>query len=211
LLGCANRPGRGAKPWVWQAVTDGHFEPLATADGIDLLALPEAVERIVRRAERKDRLIVAWSERELNVVKRYCPEHLERFQAKFVNARTVAVHWRNKRHQGRKPATNTLADYLALIEYEVTEGAGPGRAGETIRIVRKALEKRHRIASLTENQLGRWRDLREHNLHDCAGMRTVCLKAAREVTAHGSARPGPSLNHGSTASSRRAITRDETR
>ena len=169
---------------MWQAVTDPLFEPLAEADEIELLALPDAVERILQRAERKDRLIVAWSEHELDVVERDCPELLDRFQAKFRNARTFAVHWRNKCHEGRKPATNTLADYLALIEYQVTEGAGPGRAGETIRVVRRALEKRRGIAGLTDNQLRRWRDLREHNLHDCAGMRTVCLQAAREVAAH---------------------------
>jgi len=186
LLGCANRLGRGAKPWVWQAVTDPPFGPLAATDGIELLALPEAVERILRRAERKDRLIVAWSEHELDVVEDYCPKHLDRFQARFVNARTFAVHWRNKCHGGGKPATNMLGDYLALIGYEVSEGAGPGRAGETIRVVRKALEKGRGIAGMTENQLRRWRDLREHNLHDCAGMRAVCLKAAREVAARAS-------------------------
>jgi hypothetical protein len=153
---------------------------------MELLPLPDAVGRILQRAERKDRLIVAWSEHELGVVKGYCPKHLDRFHARFVNARTFAVHWRNKCHGGRKPATNTLADYLALIEYEVPEAAEPGRAGETIRAVRRAFEKGLGIAGLTENQLRRWRDLREHNLHDCAGMRTVCLKAAREVAVHAS-------------------------
>ena len=85
-----------------------------------------------------------------------------------------------------------LGDYLAMIGYEVSEGAGPGHAGETIRVVRKALEKGRGLAGMTENQLRRWRDLREHNLHDCAGMRAVCLKAAREVAAR------PSLVSGAT-------------
>ena len=111
----------------------------------------------------------------------YCPEKLDRFQSRFVNARAFAVRWRNRCHAGKKPPTNSLADYLALIEYRVSEGAGPGLAGETIRIVRKALEKGRGIEGLTENQLRRWGDLREHNLHDCAGMRRVCLLAAREV------------------------------
>lgn len=181
LLGCANRTGRGTKRWVWQGVTNPLFEPLARADGIELFALRDAVERILRRAERKDRLIVAWSEHELDLVKGYCPEKLDRLQSRYVSARTLAVRWRNKSHGGQKPQTNTLADYLVLIAYDVSQGARPGRAGETIRIVRNALEKGHGIEGLTENQLRRWRDLREHNLHDCAGMRAVCLKAAREL------------------------------
>ena len=69
LLGCAHRAGKGAKPFVWQAVTDPLFEPLTRADDhIESLMLPDAVERILQRAEAKDRLIVAWSEHELDVV-----------------------------------------------------------------------------------------------------------------------------------------------
>ena len=186
LLGCANRVGRVAEPWAWQAVTSPLFGPLAAADGIEVLPLPDAVERILQRAEKRDRLIVAWSEHELDVVKNYCPEHLDRFEALYRNARTFAVHWRNTCHGGHRPATNTLCDYLALIGYEVPEGARPGRAGETIRILRTALDKGRGIADLTENQLRRWRDLRDHNVHDCAGMRAVCLRAAQEVAEHGS-------------------------
>jgi hypothetical protein len=165
-------------------VTSPLFGPLAAADGIELLLLPDAVNRILQRAEKRDRLVVAWSEHELDVVTNYCPEHLDRFRARYRNARTFAVHWRNTCHGGHRPATNRLCDYLALVEYEVPGEAGPGRAGETIRILRTALEKGRGIADLTENQLRRWRDLREHNLHDCAGMRAVCLQAAHDVAMH---------------------------
>ena len=70
-----------------------------------------------------------------------------------MNARAVAVRWRNACHGGRKPGTNELASYLALIGYEVPGGAGPGRAGDTIRIVGKALEKGLGLKGLTANQL----------------------------------------------------------
>ena len=184
LLGCAHRAGRGAKPWVWQAVTDPLFEPLTRADDdIELLALPDAVEQILQRAEAKNRLIVAWSEHELDVVRERCPQHLARLEARFVNARAVAVHWRNACHGGERPATSQLADYLALIGYEVSKGAGPGRAGETIRIVSKALKKGQGIGGLTANQRRRWQQLRDHNLHDCHGMKKVCVQAADEVAA----------------------------
>ena len=142
LLGCAHRAGKGAKPFVWQVVTDPLFEPLTRADDdIELLPLPDAVERILQRAEAKDRLIVAWSEHELDVVKVHTPQHLARFEARFVNARTFAVYWRNACHGGRKPATNDLPAYLALIEYDLPEGAGPGRAGDTIEDRRRSTQE----------------------------------------------------------------------
>jgi hypothetical protein len=184
LLGCAHRAGRGEKSWVWQAVTDPLFEPLTRVDDdIELLALADAVARILQRAEAKDRLIVAWSEHELDVVKTYCPEHLARFEARLVNARSFAVYWRNACHGGQRPATNTLADYLALIDYEVPDAARPGRAGETIGLVAKALAKGQGIAAMTDNQRRRWQDLRAHNLHDCHGMKRVCVQAAVEIAA----------------------------
>ena len=39
------------------------------------------------------------------------------------------------------PASNALADFLALIGHAVPEGAGSGRAGKTIAILRAALSK----------------------------------------------------------------------
>jgi hypothetical protein len=183
LLGCARRPGRGPNKWVWQAITDPAFEPLARADRIELLPLADAVERMLQRAEARNCRIVAWSRHELEIVEEYCPEKLERFESRYVNARSVAVRWRNKCHEGRKPETNTLGDYLALIGYEIPRTAGPGHVGETIKRVRKSLLKGRGIAGLTADQLRRWSDLRDHNVHDCAGMREVCLRASREIAA----------------------------
>ena len=114
-----------------QYITDLRFAPLA-GDEVEVRPLADAVENVLRRAEAKDRLIVAWSTHELDVVKEYSPEHLDRLQARYVNARTFAVYWRNACHAGERPATNTLADYLALIGYRVSDGAGPGNVGKTV-------------------------------------------------------------------------------
>ena len=126
-------------------------------------------------------MIVAWSQHELDVVRDFAPEHLDRFAARYINARTLAVRWRNKCHGGERPATNTLADYLRLVGYLVPDGAGPGRAGETIGILDKAFAAGRQPNDLTENQRRRWRDLLEHNRHDCTGMRSVAVLAAEEI------------------------------
>lgn len=181
LLGCTRRSRVHGDLSVWQAITDPRFESLARADGLELLTLADAVERILVRAEAKDRLIVAWSQHELDVVGEYAPKHLDRFATRYVNARTFAVRWRNKCHAGARPASNTLADYLELTGYRVPDGAGPGRAGETIGILERAFDAGRTASDLTDNQRRRWRDLREHNRHDCAGMRSVCMIAADTI------------------------------
>ena len=64
LLGCTRRSGADQLHMVRQVITDPVFGPLARADHLELLSLADAVLRIIQRAEKADRLIVAWTERE---------------------------------------------------------------------------------------------------------------------------------------------------
>jgi hypothetical protein len=181
LLGVVRRSRGGRVDRVWQACTDPAFAPIAGPDGLNVLDLPDAIEHILQRAEAKDRLIVAWSDHELDVVRTFSPTHVERFSARYVNARTFAVHWRNARHAGARPPTNELADYLALIDHRVPPEAGKGGVGDTLRVLGDAFARGRGWGDLTDHQRRRWHDLRDHNRHDCVGMRRVCLLAAREV------------------------------
>jgi hypothetical protein len=183
LLGCTRRSRLREAQHVWQAVTDLRFAEVARRSGIECMTLSDAVERILQRAERADRMIVAWSEHELEVVREYCPEKLERFAARFVNARAVAVRWRNRVHGGDKPESNTLADFLTLIGHEVPDAAGPGRTGRTIALLDAVYERVGPPMRMTEGQRRRWEVVREHNRHDCVGMRRVSILAARELEA----------------------------
>ncbi len=178
LLG-VHRRGRGARPFVAYDVLGEAFGVLADST----LTLHAAITKLVQRAESRDRRIVAWSEHELDVVRTLTdddPALVARFEARFANARAIAERWRNKCHAGDKPAEGRLVEYLALIGYTVPDEAAAGRVGETIRILRDRLE---RGLPLTAVQQRRWDDLLEHNRHDCASMRRVCLRAAREMEA----------------------------
>ena len=176
LLG-VHRRGRGAEPYVQQDVVDATFEGLVPR----YMPLRDAVANVVMRAERRDRRIVAWSEHELKVVRTLADEDpglVAEFEARFVNALAFAKYWRNKLHDGDRPEVGHLADYFALIGYHVPDDAGPGQVGATIRDVRARLEDRK---LLTPSQQVRWNRLVEHNRHDCAGMRAICLRATREL------------------------------
>lgn len=161
-------------------LTDRRYDAFAV-EGWDVMSFADAVDHILQRAKAKDRLIVAWTTHERDVVERWAPEHLERFDARFRNALAIAKYWRTTCHDGDKPEKGNLVNYLDLIEYTVPEAAGPGRAAETIQRIDAAFDAGKTPDRLTANQRQRWVDLLAHNAHDCAGMRAVCLKAAEEV------------------------------
>ena len=178
LLG-VHRRGRGARPWVHQVALDDAFSTL----GIEVRSLSGAIEVVVRRAERGDRRIVAWSEYELGVVRTLSeedPELVNRFEARYANARAVAERWRNRCHGGDKPSSGKLSDYLTLVGYRVPDDAHGGEVGDTVRLLQRAFE---RGRPATARELEHWRRLLEHNRHDCIGVRTVCLHAARQLDA----------------------------
>jgi hypothetical protein len=167
---------------VIQSITDPSLRPLGEAEGLRVETLSRAVESILMQAEKGSRLIVAWSNHELNVIERDCPEHLERLKARYVNARTLMVNWRNSRHRGRKPNSNTLPAWFAYLRYPVPEVAGPGQAGRSIKVLQDALAKPGGgVERLTDKQRARWEALIAHNDHDCAGMRRIFVRAADEM------------------------------
>ena len=176
LLG-VHRRGRGPQPYVQQDVVDEAFAGLVPR----YLPLHDAVANVVARAERGDRRIVSWSEYDLKVVRTLGdidPGLVTRFEARYANARAFAAHWRNKLHDGAKPETGRLVDYLSLIGYPLPDEAEAGHVGDTIRALRPRLE---RGQPLTTAQQLRWDHLVEHNRFDCAGMRAICLLATREL------------------------------
>jgi hypothetical protein len=196
LLG-VHRRGRGSRPYVHAYVVDEAF----AAFGDTALSLHDAIERVVRRAEARDRKIVAWSTHELDIVRGLRdvdPELVARFESRFVNALALARFWRNKLHDGDRPEEGRLADYLALIGYEVPDEGLGGDVGATIRAIRTTVK---RGAPPTSHQRERWRRLVEHNRHDCVGMRRLCIRATRELDQGGATR---STGLGSAISSSRA-------
>ena len=181
LLGVLRHRGRGAEPYVLQVVVDSDFEPV----GPKVRGFREAVDIVVLRGEHGDRRIVSWSQHDLEVVRRLGgddPELVARFECRYANALGVAKLWANRLHPGEKPGDGQLVGYLALIGYTVPPDGGPGHVGETIRALRPRLQGGR---PLTQAQQRRWGRLLEHNRHDCAGMRAVCLRATRELESAG--------------------------
>jgi hypothetical protein len=176
LLG-VHRVGRGEHPHVQQDVTDPLFDGLVPR----YLPLLDAVRNVVVRAEAKGRVIVAWTQHELAVVRRDCaadPDLVARFEQRYVNAYAVAKRWRNRLHGGDKPDEGTLYAWLALIGWPVGEAAEAGHVGTTLRSLRTTLEAGRQLSG---SQLAAWDRLVAHNHLDCVGMRRLCLAASAEL------------------------------
>jgi hypothetical protein len=140
----------------------------------------EAIRATVDKAQRLKRRIVSWSEYDLDVVRELTndPRLVRELEACYGNGRALAARWASRITGIDKPATGDLEHYLALIDFDVPESAGPGRVGKTVRSVRPSLEAGR---ELTEHQAERWADLLEHNRFDCEGMRAVCVRAATDL------------------------------
>ena len=147
------------------------------------MSLAAAVESVVQRAEAKNRRIVSWTEYDLDVVRTLeatDPALVQRFVERYGNARAFAEYWRNKLHGGHKPEIGRLADYLGMIDYAAPAEAAPGDVAKTARAIEDRFENGQ---GPTPGQEERWGHLIAKNRHDCAGMRRVCVVAARELEA----------------------------
>jgi hypothetical protein len=179
LIGVLRRAGRGDEPFVQQDIVDECFRGM----GLLTMSLQEAVAKVVVRAEHGDRRIVSWSQHDLDVIRALSatdPGLVERFEARYANALSVAKRWMSRFQPESRPTEGSLAAYLELIEYGVPDDAAPGFAGETLRVLRARLEAGR---PLTENQRRRWHRLLAHNRHDCAGMKRICVRATRDIDA----------------------------
>lgn len=141
--------------------------------------LARSIADVLARAHRQDRVIVSWSEHDLSVVLEHVenPRQRRRFEAHYRNARLIARRWAN-RCLGGAPESGTLATYLDLVGYRRPVEASDGHAADAIRRARRGIEAHGSWDAMRESQQQAWQNLLTHNLHDCYGMRRVCLRAA---------------------------------
>ena len=165
---------------VRQVTTNDRFAVFDAGTVAPHWPLPTAIDYIIRMAERKDRMIVAWSIHEFQIVERYCPQHLERFKAQFVNAKLVAERWKGIKREP-KPTPNKLPAWLSMVGYDVPDAAKAGLTGETIGDLGDAIARGATFETLTPKLRQRWLDVLDHNRHDCNGMREIFLLAAAEI------------------------------
>ena len=174
LLG-VHRVGRGEHPHVQQDVTDPLFDGLVPR----YLPLLDAVRNVVVSAEHKDRMIVAWTQHELDVVRRGCaedPDLVERFEARYVNRlrRGEALA-----QQAPEATSRTRGRSIVARAHRVArQRRGRGRPRGTNAHV-AAHDARGRTAALRE-PIAAWSGCAAQP-PDSVGMRRLCLVASAEL------------------------------
>lgn len=163
-------------------------EPLRTE------RLEKCIVSLLATARAERRLVAAWSTHELNVIHRWGalqPNDEEFLSAAYRNCIPVAKSWKARCHpdlvfdRDVRGERNRLYRYLDLVGYEIPKNLGREQTGHRLSDVISQLERKGlRFDDLTPVAKGKWRNLLNHNRHDCQG-----LKALMERVAEGCDRP----------------------
>ena len=154
--------------------------------------LTETLEGLRELAEGENRMVFAYSEYERNRIEEHLPEG-ELYDwwmngENLVNARPIAKRWKTLNRpsirfpprEGQTSEWHSLANYLALIEYEVPTEYGPGVVAAAIDQTRTELIATDGAAPLSEEAGFGWQQAVMHNFHDCNGMRQLMIKCGTE-------------------------------
>jgi hypothetical protein len=174
----------------WNAA-DAHGDA-STGGHCITASLHMTIEELVLEASQNDRLIVAWSEHELDVVQAYSrvsPKVLDEFDCRYRSGIPTAKRLKQTDYptykfppppkKGYVPlGTHSLQNYLRMIGYDVPAGSRAGLTGKNLKYLRsELLRKNGQHSLLTATSKSKWTRVLSHNFHDCHGMRELMLRA----------------------------------
>lgn len=133
---------------------------------------------LAETARMDNRLIVAYSQYEVNVIKTFAGVDIS---ACYVDAHKLAKYWKNKCHHGEPIEGWGLKDFLAFIGYKRGQYLGEQKSTKRIRAVSTMLEKRGSYESLTPTVKAQWTKVLEHNRIDVQGMKELVLVVGKEL------------------------------
>lgn len=153
-------------------------------------SIEEAFEYLGTIAHREDRIFLAWSTHEKQIIEKFISTKKTRDSvlSRLFDSKRIARRWKNIRYrdviferipgQGR----HRLSEYMDLIGYQVPSNARAGNTGQRLRAVRKQLVRHSGdYEKLTAVTKGKWTKVLSHNYHDCVGMREVTLTAMNDL------------------------------
>ena len=152
-------------------------------------AMDEVVEEVLDMAERENRLILAWSRKEINDIEEYCRLDLHtRARDLVTNAIPIAKRWHNVFHRHTTipeqayGGKHTQAHYMRLVRFSVPDVYGRGTASAPIRCMREELRSRDDNYDLVPSEvITSWRRMLKHNEYDCKGMQAIMSRVSRDM------------------------------
>ena len=151
--------------------------------------IDEVVEEVLDMAERENRLILAWSTKEISDIEKYCsPDLHARARDLVTNAIPIARRWRNVFHRHTPipdqayGGNHTQAYYMELVGFHVPDIYGRGTASVPIRRMREELRSRNGNYDLVSFQVkNSWRIMLRHNRYDCEGLQRIMSKVSIDM------------------------------
>ncbi len=133
------------------------------------------LRELKRRAESENRKIIAFSEHEADVARRFAQVDL---LPVYKNARIIAKEWSRSRLGINTSSLRTLKDFLALIDFEYPPHIGVGQATNRLSVVQESIKQYGSYDRCPESVKRAWRNLLEYNRLDCVGMKLLVQTAA---------------------------------
>jgi len=170
-------------PALIGVATEGDFVQTALDPGLELAAAAKGwssqqgdnvIKDLLAKARGEKRRIVAYSQHEKRVCKKFYAIDLSPV---YADARLIAKKWRKKTHPGLKPGPKSLKEYLHLIGYERGSYLGERRSTRRIKAVRDMCAKRGSYDALTATVKAKWTKSLQNNSIDVLGMRELCRRA----------------------------------
>lgn len=199
LLGVSWQRYSKGPPSLRHYIVDKRLAPIAdriTMDSDDIAehewivtTTRNAVTELLRLAEKQDRLLVAWSRHDFNIVAQgrgLSPYQHRQLVPRYRDAKATAKKWVNRGIAGGPlpdGKRHTLDRYQRLIGYHVPAHFGTGRTGENLGKLIQALRKGRNWDDLTEPQQNYAIEVIGHNYHDLTGMRAITTRATDEIAA----------------------------
>lgn len=151
--------------------------------------IDEVVEEVLAMAERENRLILAWSRKEINDIEKYCRADLyARAKNLVTNAIPIAKRWHNVFHRDTTiprqayGGRHTQAYYMRLVGFHVPDIYGRGTASKPIRLMREELLSKNGNYDLVPSEVKvLWSHMLIHNKYDCRGLWRIMFKASEYI------------------------------
>lgn len=175
---------------LWSAAC-GQLSPIEGVHRYDgePRSIGQSINSLVRQANKQDRRIVSWSQRELSAVVDAAPARglLRMFDLNYRDGKATAKRWRSTLHpelkmeRDHKGRAHRLVRYAEVIGVEMPERYDLGETAGRITSVVGALEAVESFDLLDVEIQREWSDVLFHNVIDLVMLRSVTVRAADDL------------------------------
>jgi hypothetical protein len=161
-----------------QIVLDPELQPAAIAKGLRVSVLSKEASRLQQLSVREERLIVAYSQHERNLLMTYAQIDITDC---YRDALMIAKRWKSILYPEAWLNGRGLKDFLEFIGFPRGVHLGHQKSTKRIKAVRDMLRVKGSFEALTPVKKAQWTKLLEHNAIDCRGMRALVIRASAEL------------------------------